>query len=398
MYGQLGSSRILILLSTVVISYVYFVDNRFGVYQTLELYCRGICTWLDSAWNHRYPRAEMLTPTFHREQTGLEYASKVTVLDKSDNVVKPVMHACGHDIHITCLLAAAEHLAKVKDQWKGTLIVLFQPNEERGGGAQAMVDDGLYEKVPVPDFVLGQHVMALRAGTIGSSVGTIMAASNRYKITLFGRGGHGSMPHRTIDPAVLAANVVVRLQTIVSREVDPSDMAVVTVASLQAGQTENIIADVATLKVDIRTIKAQTRERVIAAVRRIVKAECDASRSPKEPIIEEITVFPLTVNDEKVTNTIAAAFEDHFGSSFDANTERVNASEDVTILGTSQDRPCLYWFLGGVDHKTWDQAEKDGTTHETIPVNHSPFFAPVIQPTLRTGVEALSLAALTMLR
>lgn len=308
------------------------------------------------------------------------------------------MHACGHDMHITCLLAAAEHLAKVKDRWKGTLIVLFQPNEERGGGAKAMVDDGLYEKIPVPDFVLGQHVMALRAGTVGSKVGTIMAASNRYKITLFGRGGHGSMPHRTIDPAVLAANVVVRLQTIVSREVDPSDMAVVTVASLQAGQTENIIADVATLKIDIRTINTQTRERVIAAVRRIVKAECDASKSPKEPIIEEITVFPLTVNDEKLTNIIAAAFEDHFGSSFDANTERVNASEDVTILGTSQDRPCLYWFLGGVDHKTWDQAEKDGTTHETIPVNHSPFFAPIIQPTLRTGVEALSLAALTMQR
>ena len=312
--------------------------------------------------------------------------------------MKPVMHACGHDMHITCLLAAAELLVKVKDQWKGTLIVLFQPNEERGGGAKAMVDDGLYEKVPIPDFVLGQHVMALRAGTVGSMVGTIMAASNRYKITLFGRGGHGSMPHRTIDPAVLAANVVVRLQTIVSREIDPSDMAVVTVASLQAGQTENIIADIATLKIDIRTINTKTRERVIAAVRRIVKAECEASRSPKEPIIEEITVFPLTVNDEKLTNTIAAAFEGHFGSSFDANTERVNASEDVTILGTSQNRPCLYWFLGGVDHQIWDQAEKDETTHETIPVNHSPFFAPIIQPTLRTGVEALSLAALTMLR
>ena len=330
-----------------------------------------------------------------KEETGLDYASTVTVKDESDGDIKPVMHACGHDMHMTCLLAAAEHLAKVKNHWKGTLIVLFQPNEERGGGAKAMVDDGLYDKVPVPDYVLGQHVMALRAGTVGSKVGTIMASSNRFKITLFGRGGHGSMPHRTIDPAVLAANVVVRLQTIVSREVDPSDMAVVTVASLQAGQTENIIADKAVIKVDVRTVNEATKERVIAAVRRIIKAECDASGSPREPVIEEITAFPLTVNDEALANTVAASFQDRFHS-FEPDTDRTNASEDVTILATSKDRPSLYWFLGGVSHQQWDQAEKDGTTHQSIPVNHSPFFAPVIQPTLKVGVEALSLAALTM--
>lgn len=332
------------------------------------------------------------------EQTGLEYSSKVTVLDKSDGITKPVMHACGHDMHMTCLLAAADLLAKAKDQWKGTLIVLFQPNEERGGGAKGMVDDGLYDKVPVPDYVLGQHVMALRAGTVGAKIGTIMASSNRFKITLFGRGGHGSMPHRTIDPAVLAANVVIRLQNIVSREVDPSDMAVVTVASLQAGQTENIIADVATLKVDVRTINPRTQEGVLKAIRRIVKAECDASGSPKEPLIEEITTFPLTINDENLTKTVTAAFQGHFGSSCEPDTDRSNASEDVTILGTCRDRPCMYWFIGGVEHKTWDEAEKNGTLHESIPVNHSPFFAPIIQPTMRTGVEALSLAALTLLQ
>ena len=205
------------------------------------------------------------------------------------------------------------------------------------------------------------------------------------------------MPHRTIDPAVLAANVVVRLQTIVSREVDPSDLAVVTVASLQAGQTENIIADVATLKVDIRTINPKTRERVLKAVQRIVKAECDASGSPKEPIFEELTVFPVTINDETLTNTVAASFKNHF-ESFEEDTDRSSASEDVSILGSSQDRPCMFWFFGGVDPKTWDEAERKGTTHETIPVNHSPFFAPVIQPTMRIGVEALSLAALTFLQ
>ena len=332
------------------------------------------------------------------EQTGLEYSSKVTVLDKSDGITKPVMHACAHDMHMTCLLAAAELLAKAKDQWKGTLIVLFQPNEERGGGAKAMVDDGLYDKVPVPDYVLGQHVMALRAGTVGAKIGTIMASSNRFKITLFGRGGHGSMPHLTIDPAVLAANVVIRLQNIVSREVDPSDMAVVTVASLQAGQTENIIADKATLKVDVRTINPRTLERVLEAIRRIVKAECDASDSPKEPIIEELVTFPPTINDENPTKTVTAAFQDHFGSSCEPDTDRSNASEDVTILATCRDRPCMYWFIGGADHRMWDEAVKNGTLHKTIPVNHSPFFAPVIQPTMRTGVEALSLAALTLLQ
>ncbi|KAL8823572.1 MAG: hypothetical protein Q9191_005735 [Dirinaria sp. TL-2023a] len=330
-----------------------------------------------------------------KEETGLDYASTVTVKDESDGDIKPVMHACGHDMHMTCLLATAEHMVKIKDRWNGTLIILFQPNEERGGGARAMVDDGLYDKVPVPDYVLGQHVMANRAGTVGSKVGTIMASSDRFKITLFGKGGHGSMPHRTIDPAVLAASVVLRLQTIVSREVDPNDMAVVTVASLQVGQTENIITDKAVIKVDVRTVNAATRERVLAAVRRIVKAECYASGSPKEPLIEQITAFPLTVNDEALANTVAASFQDHLHS-FEPDTERSHASDDVTILATSKDRPSLYWFLGGVDHQQWDQAEKDGTTHQNIPVNHSPFYAPVIQPTMKVGIEALSLAALTM--
>lgn len=330
-----------------------------------------------------------------KEETGLEYASKVVIKDKSDGETKPVMHACGHDMHTTCLLAAAEFLSRVRDQWKGTLIVLFQPDEERGGGADAMVRDCLYNKVPVPDCVLGQHVLAMRAGTVGSKVGTIMAASNRYKITLFGRGGHGSMPHRTIDPVVLASSVVLRLQTIVSREVDPSEFAVVSVASLQAGQTENIIADKAVIKVDIRTVSTKTREKIIAAVQRIVKAECAASGSPKDPIFEAITVFPMTVNDETLNNTVAASFQGHF-QIFEPDTDRSSASEDVTILGMSQNRPCMYWFFGGIDHQTWDQAEKEGTAQENIPVNHSPFFAPVIQPTMKTGVETLSLAALTM--
>jgi amidohydrolase len=331
------------------------------------------------------------------EKTGLPYASTKKMLDK-EGIERPVMHACGHDMHITCLLAAAEILVKMRKEWQGTLIVLFQPEEERGTGAKAMVDGGLYDKIPVPDYVLGQHVMALKSGLVGSKVGTIMAAADSYKITLFGRGGHGSMPHRTIDPVMMAANLVVRLQNIVSREVDPSDMAVVTVGSMQAGHTENIIADFAEIGLDIRSIKPATREKVLASIRRILHAEYIASGSDREPTMVESRRFPPTYNDEDMAGRLATSFGEFFGNNFDPNIARTNASEDVTILGTSQGKPCLFWFFGGVDEELWVEKEKAGRLMEDIPGNHSPFFAPVIQPTLKTGVDALCVAALTFLK
>ncbi|KAL8680620.1 MAG: hypothetical protein Q9186_003212 [Xanthomendoza sp. 1 TL-2023] len=332
-----------------------------------------------------------------RENTGLEYASKVTMRD-NDDVIKPVMHACGHDFHVTALLATAERLAKLKQSWSGTLIVLFQPNEERAGGAQAMVDDGLYDRIPVPDIVLGQHVMPIRTSFIGSRIGNIMSEADSFKITLFGRGGHGSMPHRTVDPVVLAASVVMKLQTIVSREVDPDQFAVVTVGSLQAGQTENIIADKAEVRLNVRTQNHEVRNRVLASIRRVVNGESEASGATREPLIEETTHFPLSVNDEAVTKEVHESFEAFFGKRFDSNTACSTASEDYSILGSSQGKPCCFWFFGGTDETIWDEAEKRGRLAEAIPVNHSPFFAPIIQPTLATGIDALSLAALTFLK
>lgn len=210
------------------------------------------------------------------EQTGLEYASKVSVKNAEDGTTSSVMHACGHDMHVTCLLAASEWLSidKVRDAWAGTLVVVFQPNEEKGHGARAMVDGGLYEKVPVPDIVLAQHVMPSKAGKVAVKPGTIMAAADSFQVTLFGRGGHGSMPQLCIDPVLLAANVVVRLQGIVAREVDPQEAAVLTVGSLQAGQTVNVIADKAVLKLDIRSQRPETRQRVLTAMKRVVEKVC----------------------------------------------------------------------------------------------------------------------------
>lgn len=332
------------------------------------------------------------------EKTGLEYASEVVMRDVADGMSKKVMHACGHDMHVTCLLAATERLVRMKDRWKGTLVVLFQPNEERGGGAQAMVDGGLYDRVPVPDVVLGQHVVPRRTGTLSSKVGLVMAGSDNLRIRLYGRGGHASMPHKTIDPVVMAASVVVRLQTIVSREVDPSDMAVVTVGSLQAGQTENIIADFADIKVNVRSISTETRDKILAAIRRIVKAESDASGAAREPEIAQTSRFPVSINDETVTKRLAASFGEHFGPDFDPAAPRMNFSEDFSILGTCRDRPCSFWFFGGTDANLWDDATRRGSVDQDIHINHSPFFAPVIQPTMQRGVDALTLAALTFLR
>ncbi|KAI9780483.1 MAG: hypothetical protein M1816_002845 [Peltula sp. TS41687] len=332
------------------------------------------------------------------EKTGLEYASKVKMVDVEDGVEKNVMHACGHDMHIACLLAATETLHKTRDTWQGTLIALFQPCEERGAGARAMVDDGLYEKIPVPDVVLGQHVMPFKAGTFGTRGGFMATASDNLRVTLYGRGGHASQPHRAIDPVRMAASVVVRLQSIVSREVPPPETTVVTVASIQAGMTENVIPDEAVLKINVRTVNPATRERVLASIRKIITSECEASNAPREPSIQPTSSFPLTVNDGAVTEALERSFAAKFSKDcYSADIQPLGGSEDFPILATSKGVPYCYWTFGGTDPKLCEEAERKGTVAEDIPFNHSPFFAPVIQPTLSTGTDALITGALTFL-
>lgn len=336
-----------------------------------------------------------------QEKTGLPYASTKTQVDVRDGITKPTMHACGHDFHVASLLACAETLLSAREQWQGTVIFLFQPAEERGSGAQAMLDDGLYDTTkhacPLPDVVLGQHVFPIRAGQVCTKKGVAMTAADSLKITIHGRGGHGSMPHRSIDPVVIAASIVVRLQTIVSRVVPPDEFTVVTVGSLQAGEAENVIPAFAVIKCNVRTTSVANRKRVRAAIERIVKAECDAGGCEQEPEFEFLNGFPLTVNDEGIVEKLSTGMRAHFGDNYNKEMQFAMGSEDFGLLGSAIDRPYCYWFFGGHGQKEWDEMEAKDKLDQ-MPTNHSPFFAPVLQPTLTTGIDAMLVAALTYLK
>ncbi len=326
------------------------------------------------------------------EQTGLEYASTARGTDPAGNDV-PVMHACGHDMHVTAMLGALERLVATKDEWSGTVVVVFQPAEEYGSGAQAMIADGVLDRFPKPDIVLGQHVTPLPAGTIGVRSGTQMAASDGLTVTLLGRGGHGSRPQATIDPIVMAAATVMRLQTIVSREVDPRDVAVVTVGSIHAGLKNNIIPAEAKLELSLRYPDDEARARVLEKVERIVRAEAQASGAEEPPVIVTDHTLPPTINDVEATERLTTAFDAAFGDGTVIDPGMFTGSEDVSWFAREAGVPLVYWFWGGVDPAAFAKAFAAGTVEKDIPTNHSPFFAPVIQPTLSRGVDALVVAA-----
>ncbi len=339
-------------------------------------------------------RADMDALPVH-ERTGLDYASTAVHAD-GDGKDVPLMHACGHDMHVTCLLGAAAALAADSSSWRGTLLLVFQPAEENGEGARAMIDDGLYDRFGLPGIVLGQHVSPIPAGLLGLRTGPAYAAVDSLRVVLRGQGGHSSRPETSVDPIVMAAATVLRLQGIVSREVAPTDTAVVTVGALHAGTKENIIPDEAELLLSVRTFDETVRARTLAAIERIVRAEAAASGAPADPEITVFGSFPAVVNDAAASTRVSDAFAAGLGQGLVLDPGPVTGSEDVGLLATAAGVPCVYWLLGGADPALFanvtSMTEAEAIAR-ALPSNHSPLFAPVIDPTLRTGITALTSAA-----
>jgi amidohydrolase len=329
-----------------------------------------------------------------REETGLPYASTATATDEHGQLV-PVAHACGHDMHATCLLGAAQALALDTESWSGTLLVVFQPAEELGAGAQAMVDDGLFDRFPKPDVVLGQHVAPLPAGTIAAHAGAAYAGSDSLRVRLIGRGAHGSRPEASVDPVVMAAATVLRLQTIISREISSTATTVLTVGSIHAGQAANVIPGEAELQLNIRSYDADVRQRILDAVERIVHGEARIAGAPQPPEVTEIERFPVVVNDPEALGRTLEAFAAWLGKDKVFDPGAGAGSEDVGVLATAAGAPLAYWLLGGADPSIFTTGDMTDPALLTVPSNHSPGYAPSIEPTLTNGVTALVVAART---
>ncbi|MFI5357642.1 MAG: amidohydrolase [Opitutales bacterium] len=334
------------------------------------------------------------------EQTGLAYASKVRVKDLSGREV-PVMHACGHDVHMTVLTGTARQLAALRDQWSGTLVLIGQPAEERGIGARAMLTEGLYRKFPKPDFAIALHDSAtLPAGTLGTVEGFVMANVDTVDITVRGIGGHGAYPQATKDPIVLAARIVVALQTIVSRETRPIDPAVVTVGSIHGGTKSNIIPNEVKLQLTLRSYSDAVRAHTIEAVRRICRGEAIATGLPDElmPVVtlveEEFT--PATYNDPALTRRVRGALTGWFGADHVETIPPEMGGEDFSEFGrTVEHVPLCLFRLGAVDPAKVAESQRTGVA---LPSLHSSKFAPVPEPTLKTGVVAMTAVVLEILK
>jgi hippurate hydrolase len=303
------------------------------------------------------------------------------------------MHACGHDVHMTVWLGTATILARDRASWHGTLVMIGQPAEEVGGGARAMLDDGLFTRFPRPDAVLALHDHdLLAAGTIGVRAGPVLASADSVDITVFGRGGHGAHPDATVDPIVTAAKIVVSLQTLVSRENDPFQPAVVTVGSFHAGTKHNIIPDSAHIQLTVRAYSDAVRNRLIAGIERIAKAECEGADTPKPPEIAISDSVPVTLNDAALAARVTAALRGSLGDARVVDEIPIMAAEDYSLYGRAG-VPTLMMQLGATPAELLARSQRD---HTPVPGLHSPLFAPDAKPTITTGVEAMVAAAREM--
>jgi hippurate hydrolase len=318
------------------------------------------------------------------EKTGLPYASKVHTKDDSGRDV-PVMHACGHDLHMASLVATAAIMAHSKDTWHGTLMLIGQPAEETISGAKAMIADGLFTRFPKPDVGIALHVgNGLPAGQIGITPGIYNTNADSLRITIYGKGGHGSAPQATIDPIVIAARTVLALQTIVSREVKPGEMAVITVGYIRAGTKNNIIPDQAELGLTVRTYKAEVRKQVLAAITRIAKAEAVAGGAQQETLIEHYESTDSVYNDPHLADLLRSPLEAALGKDNVITTDPITPSEDYAFF-VEQGVPSLYMSLGGADPQRYAESKTSGNL---LPSNHSPYFTPDVDPALHSGIRA----------
>lgn len=331
------------------------------------------------------------------EETGVPYASNVRVKNKADQTVG-VMHACGHDIHQTCLIATAGTLAKLRDRWRGTLMILAQPAEEIGAGAKAMIDDGLFSRFPKPDYFLALHVSAGHpAGTISYTPGWALANVDSVDITIHGRGGHGSRPHETIDPVMMAAQTIVALQTIVSRRLDPTEPGVITVGSIHAGSKHNIISNEAKLQITVRSYSDETRALLLNGIREVTVNTCRALGAERDPdvFIREHEFTPSTYNDPELTAAGVAVFNQILGEDRVIERQAVMGGEDFSRYSRETGAPGFIFWLGSVPQARFDASLREGG--EPLPSLHSSKYYPDPEPTIRTGVKAMTSLTLSLL-